>query len=297
MSPAMTLTVASPPLTPQPSGAFTTDLDPTARCPNCGSDALRADDAESELARAQSHISDLEVQIRQLNEKATAAIYRCAAYEEELSRLRNLHSPPPGRASSTSSPFHSPLTSRSPSVPRTSPPNSGSFLSSSQRLSSLLSPRKSSPNLRANGADSAGGLAAELAKEKALRAEAEEAVRRTGEEAEELSAAVFERANEMVAEERRARAGLEERVMVLEGREKGRRKRLEVLEGAVERIESLRALLGQEKERERKGRSPKAREAGSEDVLLRTPPSPGRPSSVDMTRMGSRPLEREEVGT
>lgn len=67
-------------------------------------------------------------------------------------------------------------------------------------------------------------------------------------ELEELSAQLFQQANEMVAAERKARARLEERVEVLEGREREKRKRLERLEKAVGRIERVRGLLMDGKE-------------------------------------------------
>lgn len=47
----------------------------------------------------------------------------------------------------------------------------------------------------------------------------------------------------MVATERKARAKLEERVAVLEGREREKRGRLEVLEARVGRIERVRRML------------------------------------------------------
>lgn len=62
-------------------------------------------------------------------------------------------------------------------------------------------------------------------------------------ELEELSAQLFQQANEMVASERKARARLEERVEVLEGRDAEKRKRLERLERAVGRIERVHGLL------------------------------------------------------
>lgn len=291
----MNFTLASPPPTPLPSGSFAAN--PPPRCANCGADTPKTgpNSAEAALAKAQSQIADLDSQIRQLNEKATSAIYRCAAYEEELARLRSAtHSPTPtGPPSTGSSPLHSPRASRA------SPPGSGSFLGPSQRLSSLLSPRKSSPNLRADGGgESAEELAAALAKERALRAKAEETVRRTGEEAEELSAALFERANEMVAGERRERAALEERVRELEEREKGRARRLEVLEGAVDRMERVRALLEEERVREEeraKARRELIREGRREENarLLGEPLSPGRPTSKQIMLLGSPPLKRE----
>ena len=61
---------------------------------------------------------------------------------------------------------------------------------------------------------------------------------------EELSVSLFEQANEMVAQERRARAQLEQRVAQLETRDLEKRDRLDRLEGAVGRIERVRALLG-----------------------------------------------------
>ena len=61
---------------------------------------------------------------------------------------------------------------------------------------------------------------------------------------EELSAALFEQANAMVADERRARAALEDRVGVLERRDAEKAGSLDKLEGAIGRIERVRALLG-----------------------------------------------------
>jgi len=61
---------------------------------------------------------------------------------------------------------------------------------------------------------------------------------------EELSVSLFEQANEMVATERKARAKLEERVGMLEKRDAEKKQRLERLEGAMERIDRVRGLLG-----------------------------------------------------
>jgi len=73
---------------------------------------------------------------------------------------------------------------------------------------------------------------------------AENEVKATSREVEELSVQLFEQANEMVASERRARAKLEERVEMLERRDVEKRKRLERLESAMGRIERVRAMLG-----------------------------------------------------
>jgi len=86
-------------------------------------------------------------------------------------------------------------------------------------------------------------LQSQLAREQTLRSEAESKVSQLSSEMEELSALLFQQANEMVAAERRARARLEERVEVLEAREREKRTRLERLERAVGRIERVRGLL------------------------------------------------------
>ncbi|EFE29883.1 uncharacterized protein ARB_03224 [Trichophyton benhamiae CBS 112371] len=83
-----------------------------------------------------------------------------------------------------------------------------------------------------------------LNREQALRREAESRLTQANTELEELSAELFMRANEMVANERRERAKLEERVQVLEKRDKEKRTRLERLEKAVERVERVKGLIG-----------------------------------------------------
>ncbi|CAK7235330.1 hypothetical protein SBRCBS47491_009256 [Sporothrix bragantina] len=83
-----------------------------------------------------------------------------------------------------------------------------------------------------------------LTREQKLRRQAEGRLQDTSREVEELSVSLFEQANEMVAEERRARARLEQRVAVLEQRDTDKKRRLERLEQAMDRIERLRAMLG-----------------------------------------------------
>ena len=82
-----------------------------------------------------------------------------------------------------------------------------------------------------------------LTREQSLRQAAESRVSQTNDELEELSAQLFTEANEMVATERKARAKLEERVAVLERRDKEKRTRLEVLESRLGRIERVREML------------------------------------------------------
>ena len=72
---------------------------------------------------------------------------------------------------------------------------------------------------------------------------AEGKVSQMNQEVEDLSVQLFQQANEMVASERKARAKLEERVELLEKRDVEKRKRLERLENALNRIERVRGLL------------------------------------------------------
>jgi hypothetical protein len=86
-------------------------------------------------------------------------------------------------------------------------------------------------------------LIAQLEKERALRAKAEDRVAKVDSEIEELSVNLFSQANEMVASERKARAKLEARVEMLEKKDKDKAARLERLEKAVSRIDRVKALL------------------------------------------------------
>jgi hypothetical protein len=87
-------------------------------------------------------------------------------------------------------------------------------------------------------------LQATLTTERTLRERAESTLNQTQLELEELTATLFGQANEMVAEERRARSKLEERVKILERREREKGERLKRLEGRVERVERVRGLVG-----------------------------------------------------
>ncbi|KAI1390979.1 uncharacterized protein F4822DRAFT_395033 [Hypoxylon trugodes] len=261
-----TMTLAFPPI---PTASITTmtatTTTTTSCCPNCGLSLPSPSESQIALEQAQKQIEDLQAQVRLLNQKAAAAVDRWADYEDELSRLR---------AASTTS------VATSNGSPRSSFLPSGA----AARISQLLSPRKSAPNLaaqaRTRGSVSsnsstprvpyAGGqgnghprpntsdvgsnrghsptpstddLLEALSREKELRAAAEGKLNDTSKEVEELSATLFEQANEMVASERRARAKLEERVSVLERRDVEKRDRLERLEGAMGRLERVRTLL------------------------------------------------------
>ena len=168
-----------------------------------------------------------------------------ADYEDEIQQLR-ANQPEDGIQNSPT--LHSvPFDDRTQS----DSPTRTSYLPIQNRLSSLLGSRKSTPNLKAGSipnspnlnSPSTTDLVAALTREQNLRQAAEGKLDEASGELEELSAQLFQQANEMVATERKARAKLEERVEVLERRDGEKRKRLERLEGAVQRIERVRGLL------------------------------------------------------
>ena len=85
----------------------------------------------------------------------------------------------------------------------------------------------------------------ELERERSLRAKAEARVQTVDSEIEELSVQLFSQANEMVATERRERAKLEERIQLLEKKDKDKMARLERLENAISRLDRVKAMLNQ----------------------------------------------------
>lgn len=91
--------------------------------------------------------------------------------------------------------------------------------------------------------ESASELQDALTREQGLRKAAETQLTQANTELEELTVQLFSQANEMVAQERKARAKLEERVAVLERRDIEKRSRLERLEKAIARVDRLRALV------------------------------------------------------
>ncbi|MCJ1281602.1 hypothetical protein MMC26_000922 [Xylographa opegraphella] len=251
-------------------------------CPNCG--AKTHEEHAYGAQEAQRKIEELEAQIKILTLKATEAVERATDYEDALRQFASAAPSPhpphiittaaahqssrPGTATSDYPPL--PGTAGTPYRPATpnAPPNS--------RLSRLLPTRRSNvpslstaplhnqPPTSANypyqyphtaglpSTDTETELLSALTREQTLRLAAENAVTQTNEEIEELTGQLFQQANEMVATERKARARLEERVLVLEKRDGEKQKRLELLEMRLARIERVRGMLrDREKERER----------------------------------------------
>ncbi|KAK1243657.1 hypothetical protein MKX08_001795 [Trichoderma sp. CBMAI-0020] len=232
-------------------------VDPSPSCcPNCGV-VIPPHDAEPpsiQLLEAQARIAELETQVFQLNQKATAAVDRWADYEAELTRLRAMlpSSTPEQSHSPTRSSFFQagatrisalmysrrPQTASPPAVSRAAPPVTPPPTESRM---TMMTPTTTTP--RRNSGRTAEDLLEALNKEQILRKAAEGRLNETNRELEDLSATLFEQANEMVATERRARAALEQKVSELEQRDVEKRVRLDKLELAMHRIEKVKTLL------------------------------------------------------
>ena len=252
-------------------------------CQHCGADLSHLHPGITE--DAQTRIAELETQVKILTDKATAAgksksaleeelrqqrletdeamtlltykmyddvVDKLADYEDDFRKLKGSQQPPDPRrnsaASSESQPEPRPSSAtntRNPLQSRLSYLLPSSRRSMSQPPSSAPATSKSPPSpVPSESAD----LLTLLTREQSLRQAAETRVNQTNNEIEELSAQLFTEANEMVAAERKARAKLEQRVLVLERRDGEKRARLEVLEKRLGRIERVRGLLKKEEE-------------------------------------------------
>lgn len=165
---------------------------------------------------------------------------KLADYEDELQKLKRQQNNPQNQL----------LTTPPTTVAAQNPTNRiSSFLSITSRRgagppSPPIDPDSRPPS--SSGIVSTAELEKALSKEKALRKEAEDRLQQVTNELEDLSASLFQQANEMVAEERRARNKLEQRVAQLEQREKEKVTRLGQLEQAVGRINRVKVLLEDE---------------------------------------------------
>ncbi|CAF9918620.1 MAG: hypothetical protein ALECFALPRED_000768 [Alectoria fallacina] len=170
-----------------------------------------------------------------------ALVDKLADYEDELRQLKSSNKPtsePNINAQPTSRPTSATGIQRIHLQSRISHLLPSNRRATSQPPSSAQADQTSHTNNRENAE-----LLTMLTREQSLRQAAESRVSQTNEELEELSAQLFTEANEMVATERKARAKLEERVAVLERRDKEKRTRLEGLESRLGRIERVREML------------------------------------------------------
>ncbi|KAI9039627.1 uncharacterized protein KD926_009219 [Aspergillus affinis] len=247
-------------------GMLPTFTDATAlvsgkNCPTCGQEAIPSQPLP---ANAQKKVHELEGHIECLNVQAAHMAEKLAEYEEQVRRLRAqaaVHNSRNGSSVSSLSSAKSNEVDRSLSPPQSSHSQTqqGGRLST---LTSLLHYRRPSASPATPPQAPAQPVAPTppsppqppdheriewqnaLNREQNLRREAESQLMQANAELEELTAQLFSQANEMVAQERRARAKLEERVALLERRDVEKRNRLERLEKAMERVERIRALVG-----------------------------------------------------
>ncbi|KAI0157696.1 hypothetical protein GGR57DRAFT_52557 [Xylariaceae sp. FL1272] len=260
-----TMTMLAPPNTIIPAMSASTTTPKAACCPNCGHNLPASpSDPHEALLRAQRQIADLESQIQILNQKANAAVDRWADYEDELSRLRAASMSTNTTSNTSNGRPHPPA----PSAPTSSPRSSFLGAGAVSRISQLLSPQRSNSAPAANaptntrpstpaqrsslasvitsspGKESEAELRDALTAERQMREAAEAKLDATSREVEDLSATLFEQANEMVATERRRAAQLEQKIEVLGQRDAEKTERMKKLEGAVQRIERARSVLG-----------------------------------------------------
>lgn len=223
------------------------------------------------VAPWQSHSKEKDAQKEQNREsppppplpEKDPVVNRTITNGQSMSRLSNLASYFPGRRKDTDD---------APPVPTVTPgfnPSTPYLQTPGAEFQS--SPPSQSPFTKDPGSRSPAqppslaliGLQTKLETERQLRQEAENNLTNAQSELEELTAQLFGQANEMVAQERKARAELEERVKLLETRDGEKRRRLERLEGAVARIERVRRMVVEhEKELE------SAREREEVEVVL-----------------------------
>ncbi|BCR90474.1 uncharacterized protein ACHE_60360S [Aspergillus chevalieri] len=241
-------------------------------CASCGHEGVLSQ-GEMAAEEAQRRIKELEAQVQFLKLQNTGSVEKLAEYDEEVRRLRSqtsAYTPRTSRSSRSSddmdkslSPTQLPasngpvqpqpqqlpqqqsrftaLTSffpygRRPSATPTPPPPPAS--APPQTQSHVIPPHP--------GPDPEETLQLQnaLNREQNLRKAAENQLSQANTELEDLTAQLFSQANEMVAQERKARARLEERVAVLERRDVEKRTRLDRLEKAMQRVERLRAMVG-----------------------------------------------------
>ncbi|KAL4807635.1 hypothetical protein BDV18DRAFT_135709 [Aspergillus unguis] len=167
--------------------------------------------------------------------------------QQQQSRLSSLASLLPYRRPSTASsqPQSQPQTqAQNPPRPQLHTLQTTQSLPEPQtQLESPLLPQTPTPRPSSDSIE-ARELQNALNHEQNLRKAAETQLTQASTELEELTVQLFSQANEMVAQERKARVRLEERVAVLERRDVEKRARLERLEKAMARVERIRALVG-----------------------------------------------------
>ncbi|THY26111.1 hypothetical protein D6D00_05761 [Aureobasidium pullulans] len=253
--PRNTKNVATPAPAPAPTSSATSSTTTTNTYPPAPSTPPQAPSSypprHDSRPSSDIRVASLEQQVAHLTQKGVEAADQLANYEEEIRNLKTQANPRVDSPLGIVAPTQQPVQSLS----RNSSITSGkfSFLTRTSSLTTTSKPlpktsatSKSSPMAPAPSSAVLTDLQQALAKETKARVAAEKKYHELEQELEDLSATLFEQANEMVAKERKEKAKLEERIKVLEERDALSRKRLEMVEGALGRIERVRKLLGQE---------------------------------------------------
>ncbi|EYE96562.1 uncharacterized protein EURHEDRAFT_376491 [Aspergillus ruber CBS 135680] len=230
---------------------------------------------EMAAEEAQRRIKELEAQVQVLKLQNTGSVEKLAEYDEEVRRLRSqasAYTPRTSRSSRSSDDMDkslSPTQFPAPNGPVQPQPQQQQQQQQQSRFTALTSffpygrrpsatptppppPASEPPQTQSHvipphpGPDPEETIQLQnaLSREQNLRKAAENQLSQAATELEDLTAQLFSQANEMVAQERKARARLEERVAVLERRDVEKRTRLDRLEKAMQRVERLRAMVG-----------------------------------------------------
>ncbi|KAJ5648157.1 GDPGTP exchange factor Sec2p [Penicillium lividum] len=239
-----------------------------SHCPACGyGDSF-------DPSEAQLRIQELEGQIQDLTHRVALDANKLADYEDEIARLRksqNSHRTSYDTPRNSTSPPTSSHTNKSTLSPTQTTPDTLSqpttYHSRLSTLTSLLPYRRGSSTTSASATTTTplpatptsippnplpqsspansdnADLQDALTREQSLRKAAESQLSLASNELEELTVQLFSQANEMVAQERKARAKLEERVAILERRDIEKRSRLDKLEKSMARVDRLKALV------------------------------------------------------
>ncbi|KAK6363222.1 hypothetical protein TWF730_000666 [Orbilia blumenaviensis] len=248
-----------------------TTADDTCRCKNCGTPFSVLSEADYPR-EARLRIEELEQQVKEFSVRAVMAAERLAQAQKEVHDLRRKSESGASTTSSIASinTTASNLPNNSQNAPLSPLKRSNTVTMTLQNMSKVGTqkinqlfyrsalppatelpppierpPTPPEPLSRASmDSQALDNLSNALCSERRKRENAEKQLLEVKNEIEELSASLFQQANDMVADERKAKAKLEERVKVLEKRDADKRARLEMLEKGMNRIIRLRGVLG-----------------------------------------------------
>ncbi|KAF3910948.1 hypothetical protein ABW20_dc0110536 [Dactylellina cionopaga] len=232
-------------------------------CKNCG--AVIDITSEADYPReARLRIEELEQQVKEFSVRAVMAAERLAQAQKEIFDLRRKSEPTTSSTVSSSSTSSVGATPQSP-LQRSNTVTAtlqSTYKASTQKINQLFAYRTATattempppverpptpPEALARASmesQALDDLSNALCQERRQRQIAEQQLSAVKNELEELSATLFQQANEMVSVERKARAKLEDKLQVVEKRDQEKRVRLETLEQGFERIIRVRGLLG-----------------------------------------------------